>query len=225
MNAPVSEARPRTRRSLRLAVAARLPSATRLAAALDQQASLVVDASDVLVALLREPGDADGRVRAIEEHEKSGDRVQRELLAMLATSWLPPFPRPDLHAHINGMDDMLDRIEDAAQSLLLYHATRVTAEAIKLAALAADAARLLQAAVAALLAPGGSAEVARLAFEVAELEARADHVMRAAMSRLFREEPDAREIVKLKAIYEVLEGLTDQCKSVGNGLQAMALRA
>lgn len=225
MSPPTQDHRPRTRRSLRLAFAARLPAAGRLRAALDEQAGLVVEAADVLVALLREPADADGRVRAIESCEKQGDRVQRQLLAILATSWLPPFPRPALHAHVHRLDDVLDLIEDAAQSLLLYHATRVTAEAVKLAVLAADAARLLRAAVGALLAPGGGAEVARLAFEVAELESRADHVMRAAMSRLFREEPDAREILKLKAIYEVLEGLTDQCKSVGNGLQAMALRA
>ncbi|MEF9995523.1 MAG: DUF47 family protein [Burkholderiaceae bacterium] len=215
----------RGRRSLRSLARRLLPADRRLFALLDQQAVLVVDAADALVALLANLGDDQGRVRSIEEIEKRGDRVQREILAQIGNAWLPPFPRPLVHAFVNRMDDVIDLIEDAAQSLHLYHATRVTPEAIKLAALAADSARLLQAAVSGLAQPDARANVARLAFEVAELESCADHVMRAAMSRLFREEPDARQILKLKAIYEVLEGLTDQCKSAGNALQAIALRA
>ena len=39
--------------------------------------------------------------------------------------------------------------------------------------------------------------------EIDRLESDADRVMRAAMSKLFREEPDVREVIKLKAIYEL----------------------
>jgi uncharacterized protein Yka (UPF0111/DUF47 family) len=60
--------------------------------------------------------------------------------------------------------------------------------------------------------------------EVDELESQADHVMRAAMSRLFREEPDARQMVKLKAVYELLESLTDSCKSVGSMIESLVLK-
>ncbi len=214
----------RRHRSLRALARRLLPADRRLFALLDQQAALVVEASDALVALLADPSDGQGRVRAIEELEKRGDRVQLEVMAQIGAAWLPPFPRPLVHGYVNRMDDVLDVIEDAAQSLHLYHATRITPEAIRLAALTADCARLLQTAVAGLAQPGAGSEVARRAFEVAELEAQADHVMRAAMSRLFREEPDARQIVKLKAVYEVLESLTDQCKHAANALQAIALR-
>jgi uncharacterized protein Yka (UPF0111/DUF47 family) len=48
--------------------------------------------------------------------------------------------------------------------------------------------------------------------------------MRAAMSRLFREEPDAHQLVKLKAVYEVLESLTDKCKEVAKDVEAIVLR-
>ncbi|MCE2870479.1 MAG: DUF47 family protein, partial [Oxalobacteraceae bacterium] len=48
------------------------------------------------------------------------------------------------------------------------------------------------------------------------LESDADHVMRAAMSKLFREEPDVRNLIKLKAIYELLETVTDRCEDVAN---------
>jgi uncharacterized protein Yka (UPF0111/DUF47 family) len=48
-------------------------------------------------------------------------------------------------------------------------------------------------------------------------------VLRAAMSKLFREEPDVRELIKLRAVYEVLEGLTDVCKDVAAELEALIL--
>ena len=38
--------------------------------------------------------------------------------------------------------------------------------------------------------------------------------MRAAMSKLFRDEPDVRQVIKLKAIYELLETVTDRCEDV-----------
>jgi len=44
------------------------------------------------------------------------------------------------------------------------------------------------------------------------------------MSKLFREEPDTRQLVKLKAIYELLEELTDKCKDAAAEVQALALR-
>ena len=48
--------------------------------------------------------------------------------------------------------------------------------------------------------------------------------LRAAMSKLFREEPDTRQLVKLRAIYELLEQLTDACKHAAAEVQALALR-
>jgi uncharacterized protein Yka (UPF0111/DUF47 family) len=56
------------------------------------------------------------------------------------------------------------------------------------------------------------------------LEAQADHVMRAAMARLFRDEADARELVKLKAVYELLEGLTDRCKDAAHRIESLVLK-
>ena len=59
--------------------------------------------------------------------------------------------------------------------------------------------------------------------EIDRLESDADRVMRAAMSRLFREEPDVREVLKLKAIYELLETVTDKCEDVANVIEGIIL--
>ena len=59
--------------------------------------------------------------------------------------------------------------------------------------------------------------------EIDRLESDADRVMRAAMSKLFREEPDVREVIKLKAIYELLETVTDRCEDVANLIEGIVL--
>ena len=59
--------------------------------------------------------------------------------------------------------------------------------------------------------------------EIDRLESDADRVMRSAMSKLFREEPDVREVIKLKAIYELLETITDKCEDVANCIEGIVL--
>ena len=59
--------------------------------------------------------------------------------------------------------------------------------------------------------------------EIDRLESDADRVMRNAMSKLFREEPDVREVIKLKAIYELLETVTDKCEDVANQIEGIVL--
>ena len=43
------------------------------------------------------------------------------------------------------------------------------------------------------------------------------------MSKLFREETDVRELIKLKAIYELLETITDKCEDVANLIEGVIL--
>ena len=47
--------------------------------------------------------------------------------------------------------------------------------------------------------------------------------MRSAMSKLFREEEDVRELIKLRAIYELLETVTDKCEAVATQIEGIVL--
>ena len=44
-----------------------------------------------------------------------------------------------------------------------------------------------------------------------------------AMAKLFREEPDAKQIIKLKEIYQLLESVTDKCEDVANLIEGIVL--
>jgi uncharacterized protein Yka (UPF0111/DUF47 family) len=59
--------------------------------------------------------------------------------------------------------------------------------------------------------------------EIDRLESDADRVMRSAMSRLFREESDVKQLIKLRSIYELLELITDRCEDVANIVEGIVL--
>ena len=200
------------------------PRDRRFFALFDRHAELCVEGVTTLVQLLSDVRDPGGRVREIEAIEKRADTVVDDTLALVRRSLLPPFPRRAIHALINRLDDILDLTEDVAQSLHLYHVTTLTPDAHRLAALAVQGADKLRLAVGQLQSVDDPRAALALCQEVDALEAQADHVMRAAMSKLFREEADTRQLVKLRAIYELLEQLTDACKHAAAEVQALALR-
>jgi uncharacterized protein Yka (UPF0111/DUF47 family) len=47
--------------------------------------------------------------------------------------------------------------------------------------------------------------------------------MRSAISKLFREESDVRQVIKLKAVYELLETATDKCQDVANVMEGVVI--
>jgi uncharacterized protein Yka (UPF0111/DUF47 family) len=59
--------------------------------------------------------------------------------------------------------------------------------------------------------------------EIDRLESDADRVMRAAMSKLFRDEADVKQLIKLRSIYELLETITDRCEDVANLIEGIVL--
>ena len=214
----------RSPRPLRSVLRRLVPRDRRFYSLFDRQAQLCVEGVTALAQLLSDVRDPDGRVREIEALEKRADTVVDDTLALVRRSLLPPFPRGAIHALINRLDDILDLTEDVAQSLHLYHVTTLTPDAHRLAALAVQGADKLRLAVAQLQSVDDPRAALALCQEVDDLEAQADHVMRAAMSKLFRDESDMRQLVKLRAIYELLEQLTDACKHAAAEVQALALR-
>jgi uncharacterized protein Yka (UPF0111/DUF47 family) len=49
--------------------------------------------------------------------------------------------------------------------------------------------------------------------------------MRSAMAKLFRDEPDARQLIKLRAIYDLMESVTDRCEDVANIIEGIVIES
>ncbi len=187
----------------------------------NQHAELCVKGAKEMVALMTNFDDLENRVHAIEGIEKQADKVTYNTIELLHKTFITPLDRDDIHKLITRMDDILDLLEDAGQTISLYDIREITPEAKRLAELCLGCAEKVRAAVALLNNMDNSREILLICEEIDRLESDADHVMRAAMSKLFRDEPDVRNLIKLKAIYEILETVTDRCEDVANIIEGI----
>ena len=187
----------------------------------NQHADLCVKGAREMVALMTNFDDLENRVHAIEGIEKQADKVTHSTLEMLHKTFITPLDRDDIHQLITRMDDILDLLEDAAQTISLYDIKAITPEAKRVAELCLACTEKVKSGVSLLHNMDNSREILAICEEIDRLESDADHVMRAAMSKLFRDEPDVRNLIKLKAIYEILETVTDRCEDVANILEGI----
>lgn len=179
--------------------------------------------SNLISALVDQPDQADRFADEIDVLERNADAITHDTLSQLHTSFITPFDRDEIHQLINGMDDILDIIQDVAESMSLYDIRKVPAEAKIMAEVTEKCCASVQAVVKLLHSMDNAPAILKFCHEIDELESEADRALRTAMSKLFREEPDVREVIKLKQIYEILESVTDRCKDVAGTIEAIVL--
>ena len=158
--------------------------------------------------------------------ERQADRITAEVNRLLHKTFITPIDREQIHGLINAMDDILDLLQDATETMSLYDVRAMTEDVLRLGDLSAKCCERVQHAVSLLpkISQPATAEAAiKTCEEIDKLESDADRVMRSAMSKLFREEKDVRELIKLKAIYELLESISDRCEDVANLIEGVVL--
>ena len=176
-----------------------------------------------LRALLGDLVNLEAHQRNIERHEKQADQITHHTIQLLHQTFITPLDRDEIHQLITTMDDILDLMEDTAQCLFLYDVRAVTPEAQRLAEICVSCTERLRDAIGKLESMDNGDAILRLCAEIDRLETDADYVMRSAMAKLFREEPDAKEIIKQKEIYQLLESVTDKCEDVANLIEGIVL--
>src|SRR6186997_747492 len=116
----------------------------------DNHATLIVDGALALADVLRHYDNQQDRekgIKLIEDAEHGADRITHDTVQLLHTTFVTPFDRDDIHRLISRMDDVLDLIQDTAESLVLYDIQRVTSHAVELAQLLREGCENLQSAV------------------------------------------------------------------------------
>ena len=203
-----------------------LPIEGKFFALFDQHADYIVDGSREFAQLMLNYADTEKRrkgIEAIDVAERAADKVTHDTALLLHKTFVTPFDRDSIHQLITQMDDILDLIQDVAESAMLYDLQRVTPEAQQLADLNQMCCERVKAAVGMLSNMDNAEAILKICAEIDRLESDADRVMRAAMSKLFRSEADVRQVIKLKDIYELLEAVSDKCEDVANVLEGVVL--
>ncbi len=200
-----------------------LPKKTEFFGLFSKHAALCAEGAELLRELLRDPRNAEAGYQRIHAVEHQADRVCQETMEMLHSSFITPIDRSDIHLLSSRIDDIMDHIEATAQRIWLYEIEQPTPEMLEMSENVVRATEAMKAAVDGLgggVAPG---KIRELCANVKAVEKANDRVLRRATARLFKEELDARALIKWKEIYEDVEGAIDRCEDVANVVEGVVL--
>ena len=163
-------------------------------------------------------------VKKLESYEHEGDRITHDLFAELNKTFVTPLDREDIHALASAMDTVMDQIEAAGDTMILYAVEEPTDQAKLLADIIMDSTEQIHQAIGLLRAKRNIREILVNCVEINRLENEADEVRRKVLGDLFREEKDVIKLIKWREIYELLERATDACEDVADTLQTIVLK-
>ena len=186
-------------------------------------AERIVEGSRELAAMIGAFTELDAHAERIDAVERAADKITHETIALLHKTFITPFDRDQIHQLITTLDDILDLIQDVAESIALYDLRRITPEAKQLAEINQMCCERVRTAVSLLTNIKRPADILKSCEEIDRLESDADRVLRGAMSKLFRDEPDVKQLIKLRTIYELLETISDRCEDVANIIEGIVL--
>jgi len=174
-----------------------------------------------LVQLMANYDDAKAIAGRILEHEHVGDKIVHDIVKRLNRSFITPIDREDIYDLVATMDEVLDNIEAAADAMLLYRVTEPTVYARRQADVIAKATALLHQIIDDL---EKRTDLMERVIGVNSLENEGDRIVRDAIAALFDDDIEAREVIKWKDIYEILESAIDECEHVANVIESIVLK-
>jgi hypothetical protein len=186
-------------------------------------AERIVEGGRELAAMLGTFTELEAHAQRIDTAERAADKVTHETIALLHKTFITPFDRDQIHQLITTMDDILDLIQDVAESIALYDLRRATPEAKQLAEINQMCCERVRTAVGLLTNIKHPEAILKCCEEIDRLESDADRVLRGAMSKLFRDENDVKNLIKLRTIYELLETISDRCEDVANIIEGIVI--
>lgn len=198
-----------------------IPRERRFYGLFEQQAATIVRSAGLLEEALADVANLAGCQREIKALENQGDEITHEIVTTLNRTFVTPFDHEDIYALASGLDDILDYIEEVADTANLYGITTIPQPARELT-------RLLTLAVAQLEQAIGTLETGRgieeHSAEVHRLENVGDSTSRHAIAELFSDQHPPLEVIKLKDLYGLLEDALDRCETVANVLEGIATK-
>ena len=190
----------------------------------DRSAQNVHEGAKALLDLLEHYEDVPNKVRRIKNLEHAGDEYTHQILERLARMFITPLDREDIQLIASRLDDVIDEMDTAANRLMLFKIDKTTDDAVAFGRVLVKSTSLLVDAFALLRDFKQAASILSACVEIHTLENEGDRLAQHALAKLFEETPDAREIIKWKDIYQILEKATDRCEDVADALHTIVVK-
>jgi len=185
-----------------------------------EDAANVLGGARLLEAMLRSWDEIERRAGEIRDAEHRGDEITHSIGQKLESTFVTPYDREDMHALTSALDDVLDGIEETADTFLLYKIDAPSAAAVELAMLIVKQCEPIHEALVHLR---GFQGLDPYRIEIHRLENEGDRIGRQAIADLF-EGGDPINIIKWRKVYNVLEETIDLCEDVADIIERITLK-
>ena len=192
----------------------------------EEIAHVVQKMGEKLVSVVGEP-DFDIReagIRQLEDMEHDNDELTHRVFTELGRNFITPFDREDIHYLAIALDDVADNIYSSAKKINFYRVDPGDPGIQKLASLINEGCTELRNAVLELRNMRNLRKITGALVRINALENQADDVYDTSIQRLFATENDAKEVIKKKDIFQVLEIATDKCEDVANVIESIIVK-
>jgi uncharacterized protein Yka (UPF0111/DUF47 family) len=192
----------------------------------EQVAQTVAKMGNVLKQVVTEP-DFDKRaalIAQIEDLEHVNDDFTHKIFTELGRNFITPFDREDIHYLATALDDIADYIFASAKKINFYKVNPNDQGIQKMADLIDQGCEQIKLAVLQLRDMRDMRQITDALVRVNSIENQADDIFDLSIDRLFETEPDAKEVIKKREIYQVMEIVTDKCEDAGNVIESIIIK-
>jgi len=186
-----------------------------------QAANHLVIGADRVARLLDPDLDAAALAEQMNDAEHAADETTHEIIRLVNSTFITPFDREDIYDLASGLDDVMDFMEEAVESVALYGVeefpdafagqVEVLQRAANLTAEAMPRLRTMK-------------DLEEFWIEINRLENEGDRNHRRILADLFNGNYKAMQVLKLKDIVEAVEHAIDALESVANTVEQIAVK-
>lgn len=163
-------------------------------------------------------------VQSIIDLEHENDELTHKVFTELGRNFITPFDREDIHSLATALDDIADYIYSSAKKISFYRVNPNEIGMQKMAELIDQGAQQVEIAVKELRNMKKIRNITEALVKINSIENQADDVFDMAIENLFNTEPDAKEVIKKRDIYQVMEVVTDKCEDAGNVIESIIIK-
>jgi uncharacterized protein Yka (UPF0111/DUF47 family) len=160
----------------------------------------------------------------VEDLEHANDELTHNVFTELGRNFITPFDREDIHYLATSLDDIADYIYAAAKKINFYRVNPNDTGMQKFAELIEQAAFQVKIAVTELRDMKNMRNNTEALVKINSIENQADDVFDMSIEKLFDTEPDAKEVIKKREIYQVMEIVTDKCEDASNVIESIIIK-
>ena len=189
-------------------------------------AAVLVKMGDKLQILVNEP---DFEIRAklileIEDMEHVNDDYTHQIFIELGKNFITPFDREDIHYLASALDDIADYIYAAAKKINFYKVNPDDVGIKKFADIIPLGCVAVYNAVTELRNMKNMRRITDALIVINDIENQGDEIFDFSIEKLFANEPDAKEVIKKREIYQVMEIVTDKCEDAANVIEGIIVK-